>query len=489
MADDPAADLPSASPNVSGSPAQASSQNTNADATGSNRRPGYATRDFTKGSVPKNLWYLAWPQITESFFSVVDQLADLIWAGRLGFQAIAGLGVAQTYLMMFMTARMGLDASMRSLISRAVGARNVTYANHVLQQALTITTGYSVVLVTLGVIFTHPLLRVLGLGDEVVALAAPYMRIQMFAMAVMGYQRMMGGALQASGDSITPLKAAGISRVTHLVLSPFLIFGWLWFPSMDLAGAAMANLIAQLLGVSLTLRALTTGSSRLSLSLKGYYVDRPLIWGVLKVGLPASVTSAQRAVSQLVLVGLVSSYGDVALAAFALTRRAENSVNHASRGLGRASGALAGQNLGANQPERARASVLWALVFAGAASLFFTALFLVFPDQVARFFNSDPEFVDRASTWLQVLAIGYLSMNMVQVFTQSFNTTGATMAPMIVTLSTMWLLELPLAFVLSNYTTLEEFGVPWAIVAGMTTRMLIFGWYFLRGRWLRTGQM
>ena len=388
-----------------------------------------------------------------------------------------------------MTARMGLDAAMRSMISRAVGARNIAYANHVLLQALTLTTVYSVLLVTVGVILTYPLLRVLGLSEEVVSLAAPYMRVQMFAMALMGYQRMMAGALQASGDSITPLKAASVTRVTHLVLSPFLIFGWLWFPSMDLAGAAMANLIAQALGVSLNFRALLIGSSRLHLSFKGYYVDFPLIWKMLKVGLPASVTGAQRAVSQLVVVGIISSFGDVALAAFAMTRRVENTVNHASRGLGRAAGALAGQNLGANLPERAKASVLWALVYASAASLFFAALFLIFPDQVARFFNSDADFVRQASTWLQIMAIGYLSMNIVQVFTQSFNTTGATMAPMVVTLSTMWLLELPLAFFLSTQTPLREFGVPWAIVAGMTLRMAIFIWYYLRGRWLRTGQI
>ena len=123
------------------------------------RRSKHADKDLTKGSIPKNLWFLAWPQIAESFLSVVDQLADLVWAGRLGFHAIAGLGVAQTFLMMTMTARMGLDAGMRSMISRAVGAKNIAYANHVMLQALTLTTVYSVLVVTLGIIFAAPLLR------------------------------------------------------------------------------------------------------------------------------------------------------------------------------------------------------------------------------------------------------------------------------------------------------------------------------------------
>jgi putative MATE family efflux protein len=453
------------------------------------RRSAYATKDLTKGSVPRNLWFLAWPQVAESFLSVVDQLADLIWAGRLGFQAIAGLGVAQSYLMMLMTARMGLDSGMRSMISRAVGARQIAYANHVVLQALTLTTAYSVVLVTIGLVLTVPLLRVLGLSDGVVSQAAPYMRVQFFAMAMMGYQRMTAGALQASGDSMTPLKAATVSRVGHLVLSPFLIFGWWWFPEFGLAGAALANLISQSIGVGMNMRALLVGSSRLHMTFKGYYIDYPLLWRVLKIGLPASVTGAQRAVSQLIVVAIVASFGDIALAAFAMTRRAENTVLHASRGMGRAAGALAGQNLGANLPGRAKASVFWAIVYASVASVTISAVFLIFPNQVASFFNSDPEFIAQAALWLQVLAIGYFSMNTVQVFTQSFNTTGATVAPMIVTVSTMWLLELPLAYVLSRHTSLEELGIPWAIVFGMTLRLMIFTWYYMRGSWLRTGML
>jgi len=446
-------------------------------------------RDLTKGSIPGNLWYLAWPQVTESFLSVVDQLADLVWAGRLGFQALAGLGVAQTFLMMLMTARMGLDAGMRSMISRAVGARQIGYANHVMLQAITLTTAYSLVLVAVGLIFTDPLLRLMGLSDEVVRQASGYMRFQFFAMSVMGLQRLTAGALQASGDSVTPLKAAFVSRVGHLALSPFLIFGWWWFPSLELAGAGAANLISQTAGTSMNFFALTRGTSRLRLSLRGYYVDFPLIWRLLKIGIPASVTGAQRAVSQLIVVFIVAPFGSGALAAFALSRRAENTVNHASRGLGRAAGALAGQNLGVGNTERAKQSLSWALAYAGVASLIVAGLFLAFSGHVAQFFNSEPEFVSQAATWLQILAVGYFSMNAVQVFTQGFNTTGATFAPMVIMLSTMWLVEIPLAFALSQFTPLNEFGVPWAIVIGMTIRAVAFGVYFLQGKWLRTGLM
>lgn len=78
-------------------------------------------------------------------------------------------------------------------------------------------------------------------------------------------------------------------------------------------------------------------------------------------------------------------------------------------------------------------------------------------------------------------------MSPVQVFTQAFNTSGSTFAPMIITVSTMWAFEIPLAYALANFTSLGQFGLAWAIVAGMTLRLVLFTWYYFSERWLRTG--
>lgn len=453
------------------------------------RRSRHGDRDLTKGSIPKNLWQLGWPQIAEGMLGVVDQVADLIWAGRIGFHAIAGLGVAQSYLMLVITARMGLDAGMRSMIARAVGAGDIARANHVMLQSLTLTTVIAFLVITVGLLFTEPMLRVVGLSEDVVSQASAYMRVQFVAMSVMSYQRLTGGALQASGDAITPLRAATVTRITHLLLSPVLIFGWTGLPPMGIAGAAMANLIAQVFGSSMNFYSLMKGTSRLKLSFEGYYVDAPLLWRIMRIGAPASVTGMQRSVSQLIVVGIVAQFGDVAVAAFALTRRSENLVNQSARGLGRAGGALAGQNLGAGLPDRARASMFWSVIYISVIAAPIVVVFLLFPETVASFFNSNSSFVAAAAVWVSVSAIGYMAMAAVQVYTQGFNTSGATFAPMVITVSTMWFVELPLAYGLSFFTPLREFGVPWAIVIGMSLRFVLFTWYYKRGTWLKTGQL
>ena len=155
---------------------------------GKNRRKsrsGRRERDLTQGSIPRNLWHLSWPQMAESFFSVIDQLADLFWAGRVGYKAIAGLGVSQTYILMLMTARMGLDASMRAMISRAIGAGDTAYANHVLTQSIILTIIWSLVIGIPGIFFTDNLLGLVGVSGDVVAMASGYMKLQFIAMSLM----------------------------------------------------------------------------------------------------------------------------------------------------------------------------------------------------------------------------------------------------------------------------------------------------------------
>ena len=307
------------------------------------------------------------------------------------------------------------------------------------------------------------------------------------SMGILGFHRLTAGALQASGDPMTPLKAASTTRIVHLVMSPLLIFGWLWFPSLGLAGAAVARLSAEWIGLAINIYGLTRGSSRVRLSLRGYRVDLPLMWLLIKQGLPASVTNMQRGTSQLIVVGIVAPFGDGALAAFTVTRRAENLVSQGSRGLGRAAGVLAGQNLGAELPDRARSAVMWAAIYSAAASVVLSALIVGFPEPLVKLFGSDAEFVSHAAKWVVIMAVGYLSVSLVQVFTQAFNTSGDTLGPMVITLATVWAVELPLAFLLSLLTPLGEYGVAWAIVIGMTARLALFIWYYLRGSWLRTG--
>ena len=451
-------------------------------------RSAYATRDLTTGGVRRNLWFIAWPQMVAGVFNASDQLADIFWAAKVaGFNAIGGVGVAQAYGQLIMMARMGLDVGMQAMIARAVGARRLDLANHTMLQAFTLTFLLSLVLTVFGVLFAPFLLRIVGVSESVAEVAVFYLQFQFVSSGIQSFRQTTGAALQASGDTFTHMKSTIASRVLHLIISPFLIFGWFGLPDMGIAGAAAANAAAQVVGVVWNLYALSSGSSRLRLSLLDYRVDLPLMWRIVKIGAPATATQMERGLSEMVLIRLVSPFGDIALAAYSLTRRLERLTNIGSQGMGRASGILVAQNLGAEQPARARSTVKWAVAYVMVIRGSAGALLIAFPAFFIGLFSNEPEFVETAVVWLRIQAVAGTLLGGGQVFQQSFNIAGDTLAPMLVTFMSMWVMEVPLAFVLSRWTPAEALGVAIAIAIAMFVRFALYGGYYFTGRWLRVG--
>jgi putative MATE family efflux protein len=440
--------------------------------------------DLTQGSIPKNLWGLAWPQSVESVLRIVDQILDLVWAGFLGTPHIAGIGVAQQYSQMAWTTRQGIDTAQRAMVSRAVGMGDMALAQSTVFQAATVTTGFFLLIATIGVVFTEPLLRLLGVSETVIDKAAPYMRIQFMGQGVMAFQQLFSHALIASGDAMTPLRANMVSRLTHGVLSPLLVFGLLGFPELGIAGAALANATGNAAALVLVSRALFTGRTRLHLRLSEYRFEPRLIRQIIRIGVPAAVNGAERSIAQLILVRFVTPFGDNALAAFTLSRRVEMFANLGSQGFGQGSGVIVGQSLGAGRPERARQTIFWALGFVTAIKTVLISGLFLFPEIFLSLFTRDPELVALAATWIRIQCLGHVAMGFNNVFQQSFMTAGATLYPMIVTLVALWMIELPLAYLLSDPLGVGQLGIAWAVTIAMLARPVFHVPYFLSGRWM-----
>ncbi len=463
------------------------------------RRPSqYATRDLTEGSIPKNLLFLAWPQIIAGFMRTADQLADLFWAGLIDFRAVGGIGVAQTWSNFFNTGRTGLDTASRAMISRAIGAGDIPRANYLAIQSIIVNSVLSLTWIFIAVFFSEALFRVIGASTELTDQALWYMRLRFIGSFPFMLTLVTSSTLSAAGDTLTPARAQVLNRTLNIVLMPFFVLGLLGLPEMGLAGTGFAFMLAQIPGAFLNLKALFAGSSRLHLSLNDCRLDGRAIWNLVKLGAPASITSMERSIAQLLVVGIVAPFGDLALAAFSLTQRLNNMVNLGQAGLGQATGIIVGQSLGAGKPSRASETVMWALLLTLALSLVLSALMIAVPEAFLWVFTRDEELLSMGATWLRIMAIGFLVGGLSTVLVQAFNTAGDTFVPMIVTLATIWLVQQPAAFILSGQdwqvlgvsldagglVNLESYGIAWAIVLAQGIRLFIYVPYLLSGRWM-----
>ena len=160
-------------------------------------------------------------------------------------------------------------------------------------------------------------------------------------------------------------------------------------------------------------------------------------------------------------------------------------VSVPAMGLGQAAGVLAGQNLGARQPERAETTGWRGAGLLSVMMLVISGATLLWAENVIRIFSSDPTLVEMASTFIRIAAAGYLLMGFTSSLQQCISGAGDTLVPMLITLLNMWLVQVPLAYFLPKVTTLGVYGVRWAMVAGMITAAIAYTIYFRMGRWKR----
>lgn len=443
-------------------------------------------RDWTKGSVIRNLLTLSWPMVVMECFYAVGQTVDMIWVGKLGVVSIAGVGYAGMVLMVVMSAMTGLIiVGMRAMVARFVGAGDVKGANHVAAQAFILSAAYGVVVAIAGVLLAEPILGLFGLEADVIAEGAAYMRIMFIGWVAMPVWMMAFSIMQASGDTMTPMKITASIRFIHLLLDPFLIFGWWVFPYFGVSGAAIANVVAQALGMSISSWVFFRGRTRLHLTLSDFTPDLNIIWRIVKIGIPAAVMGVQMSFGILVLGRFMADFGTLAVAAHSLVRSVDMVLHIPSAALASGAGVLVGQNLGARQPGRAERSAWLATGFVQIIMLAGAAAMLLWAEGIIRIFNTEPALVALASAFLRITAASYLVIALVIVLQQAISGAGDTVPPMIFSVVMVWLVQLPLAFYLPRVTDLGVYGVRWALVVSPVVGAMAYTIYFRLGRWKR----
>ncbi|MFC2071490.1 MATE family efflux transporter [Chloroflexota bacterium] len=452
---------------------------------GPRRRGARFERDWTKGSIVRNLWLLSWPMTVHEIFFTGSNIVDMIFVGRLGATSIAGVGVASMVARLVESAAQGLVIGARAMVARFVGAGDDRGANHVVRQALIISAVYGALVTIIGVLFVEPILNLFGLEADVIVEGVAYMRIIFAGWMFTSFWVAAYGIIQASGDTVTAMKITIFTRSVRMVLDPFLIFGWWLFPRLGVGGAATAHVISQSLAISLALWVLFRGRTRLRLTLRGFRLDTNIIGRIVKIGIPAAVMNLQRAFGNLVLTRFMVPFGTLAVAAHSLVHRAEMILHIPNITLGRGAGVLVGQNLGAGQPERAERSGWLAVSFVEAFMLIGSVAILLWAESIIRIFNSEPALVQLASIFLRIAAAGYLVLGFTSVLQQVISVAGDTIPPMLISLAMIWLVQLPLAFLLPRVTELGVYGVRWAIVAGLVVGAVACITYFRLGRWKR----
>ncbi|RJS21901.1 MATE family efflux transporter [Corallococcus sp. H22C18031201] len=439
--------------------------------------------DLTQLPLKRAIILLAVPMVLEMVMESVFAVVDVFFVGRLGADAVATVGLTESLLTLVYAGAMGLSIGATAMVARRVGEKNWDRAARTAVQAMGLGVVLAVVLAGVGVTFARPMMQALGASPWVLEHGVPYTQVMLGGVVSILLLFLFNAIFRGAGDAAIAMRVLWLANGVNILLAPCLIFGLGPFPAMGVVGAAWATTIGRGVGVLYQLWRLVRGDGRLKLRREHLRLEWGTVTSMLRLSGAAAFQNLVNMSSWVVLIRLVSGFGSTALAGYTIAIRLVMFAMLPAYGLANAASTLVGQSLGARQPERGERAVWMAgrynTVFLGSLGL----LFFVFATPILHFFSQDAEVVRQGVMAIRIFSLFFLCWGFGMVLTTAFDGAGDTLTPTLINVFGFWLLELPLAWVLSRPVGLGPEGVFIAVSVSFAFMAAASVILFRRGRW------
>lgn len=434
----------------------------------------------------KQLLRLAIPIFIGGAVQTGYHLINTFWVGRLGANALAVVSLCFPINLLLISLGSGISLAGSILIAQYFGARNQQQVNHVAAQTLTAVAVSALLFATAGYFAAPTILRVMGVDESLVVDALGYMRISFASMFFLFLSSMYQAILRGIGEAKAPLRIIMASVVVNSLLDPLLIFGWGPIPALGVKGAAYATGITQAITAYAGIRLLLSPRFGLQLTLADLRPDWPIITKLFRVGVPASIEQSMQALYITVMTVLAAQFGTMALAAYGIVLRIITFTVMPAFSISMAASILVGQHIGAGDKKDAHHIAIVTAAFSCVLMLAIGTLFFLGSTPVIHFFVPvDERLIEYAALVLCIYAATFAFSGVQLALAGSFRGAGDTFTTMLLTLLGTWAIQLPLAWLMSHYTSLGEMGLWWSAPIATVLNTTIALVYFKSGRWLR----
>jgi putative MATE family efflux protein len=447
-------------------------------------------RSIVEGPLRPAVWKIAWPSMLTNVIGGLQGMVDHALVGNLvGFKANAAIGVSLQIFIVVIVFISSLFTGMSVLVARFAGAGDEEKVNRTVYQSFLTAVFISMgIMAPIGYFISPVLLNIVNAAPDVKAEALPFIRIMfVFSIGMMIFF-MLSTALRSAGDARTPMMLGISMTVLNLVLNIMLIRGLGPIPAFGTKGAAMGTCLASGIIAIYALTKMWGGDWVISFPRGGGFGPNwSIIKQIFKFGLPTGVQGIAMNIGGVLMLSFIGSLAQsaAAQAAFAVSYTELFSlITWTSVGLMGAAAAVAGQNLGAGQPDRADAAVHVAARFGFAGAAFVGIFFLFFPRQLLAIFGMhDPAVVEIGVQLLRVLSVSGLMIAVALTYTGGLQGTGDTRSPLYISVISQLVVPLGTCVVIKETGTLDPIDIWLAILAGHTTRCVLSVVRFRQGKW------
>ncbi len=388
--------------------------------------------DMTQGDILKHIISFAFPLLMGNIFQQLYNMVDTWVVGKfVSNEAYAAVGTVGPVVNMLIGFFMGLSSGAGVVISQYYGAHRHEEVSKTVHTAIFMTLVMGVAFTALGLFMTPFMLNLMKTPIDVLPESTAYLSIYFSGILGLMLYNIGAGILRAVGDSKRPFYYLVVCAIMNMVLD--LVF--VVYFEKGVAGVALATIISQFVSAVLVIIALLRTDSCIKLKLSRLRIHWDMLAKIFRVGIPAAIQMAITAFSNIFVQSYINFFGADCMSGWTTYAKVDQLLFLPMQSIALASTTFVGQNLGSNQPERAKKGVARALVLAICVTVVIMIPVLIFAPWIVAFFNDKPAVVENGALLLRWLSPFYMLCCFNQIYAGALRGAGNSRAPMVIMLS------------------------------------------------------
>lgn len=436
-------------------------------------------KDMTTGSPIKLLLLFSLPMlignIIQQFYTIVD---SMIVGQYLGSDALAAVGAASSAQFLFFSLCVGMSIGIGIVIAQYFGAKDEEYVKRSIANSVYVMLGSSLIMSIIGFFLSMPMLRLLRTPENIINDADLYLKTLCLGFMAIAAYNCIAAILRALGDATTPLIFLTAAVVINIGLDLLFII----VCSMGVFGAAIATVISQTVAAAGAVVFALIKNEHFKMPLSYLKPNKDIIIKSVKMGLPVAFQNSMIAVSDVVIQGVVNSFGSSVIAAFTATTRIEQLVTQPYISLSSAVATFTGQNIGAGNIKRVKSGYRKSYIIIGIFTLCMMLPAQFLGEPIMRLFVDNAEVIALGTGALRITSLCYFPLGMIFITRGLLNGSGDTFFSFI-----NGMIEVVCRIALTGPLCCINFIGVWGIWIAYAITWLITGlasWFrYLQGKW------
>ena len=437
-------------------------------------------KDLSYGNEGRLILKFAIPMLLGNVFQQMYNIVDSVVVGKyIGKAALAAVGTSGPIIFLLVSFIIGVTMGFTIVVSQFFGAKQLDNVKKAINTLYIFMFFTSIVVSVGGILMSGFIFRIIDLDPAIVPDATIFLNIFLAGLIFLFGYNGTSAILRGLGDSKTPLYfligSVGLNIILDLIFVP--IFHW------GVAGVAVATVISEACAFVAQIIYLNRYHKVVKFSLRDLTFDRDIFIKSIKIGLPTGFQQTFVAAGMVALYWIVNQFGVDANAAYSAAGRIDSFAVMPAMSFAVALSTFVGQNMGANRPDRVKAGLRATLIMTSVISLFISLVTVLFGKFLMRMFTNDQVVIDMGGDYLRIIGSFYILFSVMFVVNGALRGAGDTLIPMFISLFSLWIIRIPVAWLLAMHPAIGVKGIWWSIPIGWLAGVILSYTYYRMGYW------